>query len=87
MVRTYAVIMTLVAMNVVLLRAIKNGAGLQGTVASALLWMLILGAVGMVVGMIAKSTVDQSVLAKIEGELAAIQDNSTEPTASPAEST
>ena len=71
MVRTYAAIMALLAMLVVLLRALKDHAGIEGTLASAFLWMVLLGLVGLVVGWIAQSTVDQSVLKVVEAELAA----------------
>ena len=73
MARTYAAIMALIGMQVILLRAMKDGAGLEGTIAIALAWMALLGAVGMVVGYIAQQTVDESVGKKIEAELAALE--------------
>ena len=80
MARTYAAIMALIGMQVILLRAMKDGAGLEGTIAIALAWMALLGAVGMVVGYIAQQTVDESVGKKIEAELAAFstEDDGTE---------
>ncbi len=74
MVRTYAVIMALIGMNVVLMRALKDGAGMDSTVISAIAWMVMLGLVGAVVGSLAKTTVDESVRTKIEAELTAISD-------------
>ena len=71
MARTFAAIMALIGMQVVLLRAIKDGAGLEGTVALALAWMALLGAVGMVVGYLAQQTIEESVRIQIETELAA----------------
>jgi len=73
-VRTYAVIMALVGMNVILMRAIKNDAGMDSTILSAIAWMVVLGLVGAVVGALAKTTVDESVRTKIEAELAAMSD-------------
>ncbi len=74
MARTYSAIMALVGMVVVLLRGMKDGAGFDGTIASGLCWMVLLGAIGMVVGFIAAQTVDESVRTKIEVELAAISE-------------
>ena len=74
MARTYSAIMALVGMVVVLLRGMKDGAGFDGTIASGLCWMVLLGAIGMVVGFIAAQTVDESVRTKIEAELAAISE-------------
>ena len=71
MVRTYAVVMALLGMNVVTLRAIKDGGGVDGTISSAFVWMTILCGVGAVVAWIARETVDESVRLKIETELAA----------------
>ena len=74
MARTYSAIMALVGMVVVLLRGMKDGAGFDGTIAAGLCWMVLLGAVGMVVGAIAAQTVDESVRTKIEAELATISE-------------
>ncbi len=70
MARTYSAVMALIGIVVVLLRGMKDGAGFEGTVAAGLGWMLLLGAIGMVVGVIAAQTVDESVRTKIEAELA-----------------
>ena len=74
MARTYSAIMALVAMTVVLVRGIKDGAGIDGTVSAGLGWMVCFGAIGMVVGVIAAQTVDESVRTKIEAELAELED-------------
>jgi len=63
--------MSLLAMLVVLLRAMKDQAGFDGTIITALIWMFLFGIVGFVVGSIAQATVDQSVLDALEAELAA----------------
>jgi len=69
--RTLAAVMALLAMLVVLLRAMKDQAGFDGTIETALIWMFLFGIVGFVVGSIAQATVDQSVLDALEAELAA----------------
>ncbi len=64
--------MALTGMVVVLLRGLKDGAGIDGTVMAAVCWMVVLGSVGWLVGIIAAQTVDESVRTKIEVELASI---------------
>jgi len=72
--------MALIGMQDSLLRALKDGAGLEGTIPIALAWMALLGALGMIVGTIAQYTVDESVRTKIEAEFAAVssKDETTE---------
>ncbi len=72
MARSYSAVMALIGMVVVLLRGLKDGAGIDGTVMSAICWMVVLGTVGWLVGFIAAQTVDESVRTKIEAELASI---------------
>jgi hypothetical protein len=69
--RTNAAIMALLAMLVVLLRALKDHAGFEATITTALVWMSLFGVIGFVVGTIAQATVDQSVLSTIEAALKA----------------
>ena len=71
MARTYAAIMALLAMLVVMLRAMKDHAGFEGTITTAFVWMAMFGAIGLLVGAIARSTVDQSILKAIEDETTA----------------
>ena len=71
MARTYAAVMALLAMLVVLVREMKNRAGFEGTISTALIWMILFGMIGLVVGAIAQATVDQSVLRVVEEELPA----------------
>jgi hypothetical protein len=61
--------MALLAMLVVLLRALKDQAGFEATITTALVWMFLFGAIGFVVGTIAQATVDQSVLSTMEAAL------------------
>ena len=87
MARTYAAILSLVGMQVVLLRAMKSGAGFDGTILNAMAWMALLGVVGFVIGAIAQQTVDESVRIKIETELLALygdpSEEATEPETTP----
>ena len=69
--RSFAVIMGLLGMVTVLLRAVKDGSGLEGSVPQAVTWMLVLALVGAVVGAIAEKTMIDSVRATIEARLAA----------------
>ncbi len=73
--------MALVAMLVVLLRAIKNHSSFEETMLTAIAWMGVLGIVGLVIGMIAQSTVDHSVVKLVGEELEALSpsQNKTEP--------
>ena len=82
MARTYSAIMALLAMLVVLLRGLKSGSGLEGTVELALVWMALFGAIGLVVGRIAHQTVDDSILTQVQAELTAFaeeQESETPP--------
>jgi hypothetical protein len=77
--RTFAAVMAQIGMQVTLLRAMKEGAGFEGTIPIALAWMALLGAIGMIVGAIAEYTVDESVRTLIEAEFAGVS-SETEPT-------
>ncbi|TWU27784.1 hypothetical protein [Bythopirellula polymerisocia] len=72
MARTYACIFALLGMIVVLLRAIKNGAGFDGTIMQAMATTVLLAVVGMIVGMIAQATVDESTRNQLQAELDAL---------------
>ncbi len=72
--RTYAGILALVGLLVVLVRALKDGAGFDGTILQAIAMMAVLGVVGVVVGMIAQTTVDESTKNRLQAELDAIAD-------------
>lgn len=72
MARSYSAVMALIGMVVVLLRGLKDGAGFDETVVAGICWMVVLGAIGLVVGVIAAQTVDESVRTKIEAELASM---------------
>ena len=78
MARSYAAIMALLGMLVVLLRGMKDGAGCDGTIAAGLVWMALLGAIGTIVGVLAETTVVESVRTKIEAELALINETEAE---------
>ena len=72
MARTYAAIMALVAMLVVFTRALKNHAGLEQTLPIVAAWMALFGAIGFILGILARQAVDHSVQQIVETELAAI---------------
>jgi hypothetical protein len=72
--RRYAAILANIAMTAVLLRAWKNGVGLEAAAVSALFWTALLALVGGLVGSLAQATVDESVRQRIEQELAATSD-------------
>lgn len=74
MARSYAAIMALLGMLVILLRGIKDGAGFDATIMAGLAWMALLGAIGMIVGAIAESTIVESVRTRIETELASLHE-------------
>ena len=73
MARKYAALMALVGLSLVLVRALKDGQGFEATITTALSWMAALGLVGMLVGSLAQSTIDEAVRLRMEQELAAAQ--------------
>lgn len=72
MARTYAGILAHVGLLVVLCRSLKNGAGFDGTILQGLVTMALLAAVGLVVGIIAETTIDDSVRASVQADLDAL---------------
>jgi hypothetical protein len=62
--------MALVGMSAVLVRAFKNGNAFEAAVISSLQWMVIFGVIGLVVGAIAQSTIDDAVRLQMERDLA-----------------
>lgn len=75
MARKYACIMATLGMTLVLLRAAKRGGGLESTLITALFWMILLGTIGLLVGAIARSTVEESVRQRMLRELTAQSGN------------
>ncbi len=73
MARKYAAVMALLAITVVLLRGLKDGAGCDATLTTGLIWMAVFAAMGMLLGTIAETTIVQSVQSRLEAELAAIE--------------
>ena len=73
MARTFAAIMALLPMHVVLLRAIRKTMPVRDGTITDRHWFrcFYIGLVGFVVGSIAQATVDRSVLDMLEAELAA----------------
>jgi hypothetical protein len=72
--RTFAGILAHVGMLVVLFRALKDGAGFDGTILQAVATMALLAVVGLVIGSIAEATIDESVRASMQAELDAMTD-------------
>ena len=70
MARTYAGVLGFLGMGITLLRGAIAGAGLEGTVSTAVTAMVALALVGFVVGWIAEATIDESVRAQMEKQLA-----------------
>jgi hypothetical protein len=68
--RTYAGVLGLLAMMVVICRGVMNSSGVEGTCTLAVLSMFVFAGVGSVLGHIAQLTVDESVRLKIEQGLA-----------------
>jgi hypothetical protein len=73
--RTYAGILANVGMLIVLFRALKNGAGVDGTILQAVVAMILMAAVGIIIGTIADSTVAESVRASMQTEIDALTNN------------
>jgi hypothetical protein len=73
--RTYAGILANVGMLVVLFRALKNGAGVDGTILQAVVAMILMAAVGLILGTIADSTVAESVRVSMQTEIDALTNN------------
>ena len=75
--RKFAAIMAQIGMLVVMLRALRSGDSLDSAVTSALAWMILLGAVGGIVGVIAESTISESVRQRLQRELQAHPEKET----------
>lgn len=73
MARQYAAVLALVGMSTVLFRALRHGSGVESAVTGGLSWMAIMGLVGLVVGAIAQSTIEESVRLSMEQEYAATE--------------
>lgn len=67
--RAYAGVLGYLATTLVLARGILTGAGLESTLLTALGAMALFAAIGLVVGMIAQTTVDQAMRERLEAEL------------------
>jgi hypothetical protein len=59
-------------MTVVMLRSLKNGSQLDSAVTMALIAVVVLGCLGMLIGLIAESTITESVRSRVEKELASL---------------
>ena len=68
--RLYAGVLGLLAMVVIVVRGVKDGAGAEGTLWTALIGLIVFAVVGLVLGSIAESTVKESVRQEMENQLA-----------------
>lgn len=75
----YGTVLALTALTVVLIRSLRGAASFDTAITTAVCWMALLGAVGVVVGMIAQATIDESVRLQMEKQLAEMStDTSTQ---------
>ncbi|MGD9632070.1 MAG: hypothetical protein AB7G28_25025 [Pirellulales bacterium] len=70
--RIYAGILGPLAMTVIIVRGIKDSAGIEGTLTIAIVALTAYAILGAVLGRIAQATVDESVRWKIEQQLATV---------------
>lgn len=77
--RTYAGILGPLAMAVAIFRGWLMAGGVEGTLAQAVLFLIVFTVVGACLGQVAQATVDESVRARIEQQLA--QQSTKSPTA------
>jgi hypothetical protein len=68
--RTYAGILGPLAMAVVICRGLVESGGVESTLSLATVYLIVFSVVGAVIGQLAQSTVDESVRAKLELQLA-----------------
>jgi hypothetical protein len=68
--RVYAGVLGPLAMAVVLCRGWLGSGGVEGTLGLATLYLAIFSVVGALIGQIAQATVDESVRAKLQQQLA-----------------
>lgn len=73
--RTYAGILGLLAMLVVVVRGMKNAAGVEGTLWTACINLAVFSLAGFILGSIAESTVKESVRKEMESRLAEAEMN------------
>lgn len=75
--RTYAGILGPLAMAVVIFRGWLVSGGVEGTLSQAILFLILFTVVGACLGHIAQATIDESVRARIEQQLAQHSGKST----------
>jgi hypothetical protein len=73
--RAYAGVLGYLAAALVLARGVVSGAGLESTLLTAVVAMSLFAAIGLVVGMIAQTTIDQAVREQLELELSSARTN------------
>jgi hypothetical protein len=68
--RVYAGILGPLAMAVVIFRGLLGSGGVESTLTQAILFLVVFALVGAFLGHVAQATVDESVRAKLESQLA-----------------
>jgi hypothetical protein len=71
----YAGILGPLAMAVVICRGWLGSGGVEGTLSSAVAYLVLFSFVGAIIGLIAQATVDESVRSKLEQQLARQEEN------------
>jgi hypothetical protein len=69
--RSYAGVLGCLAFATVVGRGLLHSSGLEATVGAAVAWMAAFGAIGFVVGRLARSIVEESVRSRMAEELSA----------------
>jgi hypothetical protein len=67
--RVYAGILGPLAMAVVIGRGVLGSSGVEGTLFTAIVYLLLFTAVGAILGHIAEATIDESVRARLQEQL------------------
>jgi hypothetical protein len=76
--RVYAGILGPLAMAVVIYRGWSDSGGVEGTLTQATIYLVLFAVVGAILGHLAQATVDESVRAKLQQQLAHQAGNSGE---------
>lgn len=67
--RQYGSILGLLAMSTVLTRGAISGANVEGTIITAIACLFVFAAIGLLIGLVAEATVDESVRSRLQSQL------------------
>jgi hypothetical protein len=76
--RVYAVILGSLAMAVMICRGLLDASGVEGTLTQATISLVVFAVVGAILGHLAQTTIDESVRAKLQQQLAHHSGNPSE---------